>query len=212
MRLLDGPNGPMRCSHKGLELRGVLRIGPGESAKRATPWEVAWPHRCGRAIVREGDLLPYPQNTKKAGIPSRTPALVDVSKSLLDLRDVLRLESLPALAHLVAHLLAFLKAPEPAARYRRVVDEELLTPFVGDYEAVALLLAEPLHRAFLGHALTTPLSSFGPPPHREPLIQPARTSATVILFSLGAIPGRRSSPRWPCSRRCCRPQPGRSCP
>src|SRR5215208_198498 len=168
MRLLDGPNGPMRCSHKGLELRGVLRIGPGESAKRATPWEVAWPHRCGRAIVREGDLLPYPQNTKKAGIPSRTPALVDVSKSLLDLRDVLRLESLPALAHLVAHLLAFLKAPEPGAHDAGVVDEELLAPFVGGYEAVALLLAEPLHHAFLGHALTTPLASLGPPPHGEP--------------------------------------------
>src|SRR5215208_3529863 len=168
MRLLDGPNGPMRCSHKGLELRGVLRIGPGESAKRATPWEVAWPHRCGRAIVREGDLPPHPQNTKKAGIPSRTPALVDVSKGLLDLRDVLRLEALPALAHLVAHLLAFLKAPEPGALDAGVVDEEVLAPFVGDYEAVALLLVEPLHRALLGHAFTMPLSSLGPPSIGKP--------------------------------------------
>jgi hypothetical protein len=80
-----------------------------------------------------------------------------------DLGDVLRLGTLPALAHLVAHLLAFLQAPEPGALDAGVVDEEVLTPFVGDYETVALVLAEPLHRALLGHAPTTPFLRSVPP-------------------------------------------------
>ena len=51
----------------------------------------------------------------------------------------------------VAHSLAFLEAPESAAHYVSVVDEDILTPVVRGDEAVALLLAEPRHRS-LGHA------------------------------------------------------------
>ena len=45
----------------------------------------------------------------------------------------------------VAHSLAFLEAPESAAHYVGVVNEDILTPAVGGDEAVALLLAEPLY-------------------------------------------------------------------
>src|SRR5687768_11602949 len=47
----------------------------------------------------------------------------------------------------VAHSLAFLEAPESAARYVGVVNEDILIPVVGGDEAVALLLAEPLYRS-----------------------------------------------------------------
>jgi hypothetical protein len=42
----------------------------------------------------------------------------------------------------VAHYLAYLEAPEFAAHYVGVVDEDILTPVVRGDEAVALLLAE----------------------------------------------------------------------
>jgi hypothetical protein len=45
----------------------------------------------------------------------------------------------------VAHSLAFLEAPESAARYVGVMNEDILIPVVGGDEAVALLLAEPLY-------------------------------------------------------------------
>src|ERR687890_398736 len=50
----------------------------------------------------------------------------------------------------VAHSLAFLEAPESAAHYVGVVDEDILIPVLGIDEAIALLLAEPRYRS-LGH-------------------------------------------------------------
>src|SRR5919107_4887281 len=50
----------------------------------------------------------------------------------------------------VAHSLAFLEAPESAAHYVGVVDEDILIPVLGIDKAIALLLAEPRYRS-LGH-------------------------------------------------------------
>jgi hypothetical protein len=66
------------------------------------------------------------------------------------LGDVLRLQALPAFGYLVADLLALVEGLEPAALYAGVVDEEILAPLIRGDEAVALLLAEPLYRSFLG--------------------------------------------------------------
>src|SRR5215213_8051663 len=67
-------------------------------------------------------------------------------------RDVNRLHALPALGRLVGHLGALFEGLEPTALYAGVVDEEILAPIIRRDKAVALLIAEPLHRS-LGHAV-----------------------------------------------------------
>ena len=70
------------------------------------------------------------------------------------LRDIYRLQTLPALGHLVGHLLALVEGPKSAACYARVVHEHLFaTIFWGD-EAKALLVVEPLDRS-LGYVPKT---------------------------------------------------------
>jgi hypothetical protein len=64
----------------------------------------------------------------------------------LDLGDVGRLQALPALGHLVAHLIAFFEGLESLTNYARMVHEDVLASVVRLYEAVTLVLAEPLDR------------------------------------------------------------------
>src|SRR5918995_956152 len=74
---------------------------------------------------------------------------------VLYLADVGCLLALPAPGRLVAHPLAFLQGPKPAPGDARVMNEDILAPFVGGYEPVSLLLTEPLHRS-LGHLVFAP--------------------------------------------------------
>jgi hypothetical protein len=89
---------------------------------------------------------------------SRTPGPATMRHFLGGLGDVLRLGALLALTHLVGDLLSLLEVSEPAALYSGEVHQEVLAPLVGGYEAVALLLVEPLHRA-LGHFWDPPFSA-----------------------------------------------------
>src|SRR4028119_1932436 len=85
----------------------------------------------------------------KAGFvprPSRAPVLTG---SLCG-SDVLRLHPFASLRRLVSHLGALFQGLEPLAGYTGMVHEEVLTPVVRGDEAVALLVAEPLHCS-LGH-------------------------------------------------------------
>ena len=61
--------------------------------------------------------------------------------------DVLCLHALLAPGRLVGDLLAFFEGLEPAACYPAVVHEEVFASVVGLYEAVALLVVEPLNRS-----------------------------------------------------------------
>src|SRR5215217_9023743 len=101
----------------------------------------------------------------------------------LDPGDVIRLHTLPALGRLVAHLGALLEGLEPGALYTVVVNEEILTPVVRGDEAVALLVAEPLHRS-LGHFWDPPFVSWGPAPTKKPplIFRAALPSKTKPTF------------------------------
>src|SRR5918999_2254418 len=68
-------------------------------------------------------------------------------------RDVDRLHTLPTLGLLEGYAGTLIEGLEPAALYAGEVDEEILAPIIRRDEAVALLVAEPLDRSFLGHAL-----------------------------------------------------------
>src|SRR3712207_1339865 len=85
----------------------------------------------------------------------------------LDPGDVLRLHALPALGRLVGDLLALLEGLEAGALYAVVVHEEVRASVVRGDKAVALLVAEPLHRS-LGHFWDPPFVSWGPAPTKKP--------------------------------------------
>src|SRR5215212_4547626 len=71
------------------------------------------------------------------------------------LRDICRLQTLPALGHLVGYLLALLEGLKSAACYPRVVHEHIFAAIFWRDEAKALLVVEPLDRS-LGHVLKDP--------------------------------------------------------
>src|SRR5215204_4553953 len=75
------------------------------------------------------------------------------------LRDIYRLQTLPALGHLVGYLLALFKGLKSAACYPRVVHEHVFATIVWRDEAKALLVVEPLDRS-LGHVPLKPRLSF----------------------------------------------------
>src|SRR5918997_2983331 len=70
----------------------------------------------------------------------------------LSLGDVGRLQAPPALCHLVVHRLAFFEGLEPFASYAAEMHEYVLAAVIRRDEAVAFILAEPLHRS-LRHTL-----------------------------------------------------------
>src|SRR5215212_525961 len=76
-------------------------------------------------------------------------------------RNVLGLHPPPASDRFVAHFLAFIEGFEPAARYARVVYEEVFAPVIRGDEAEALLAVEPLDRP-LGHLPSPPFCSWAP--------------------------------------------------
>src|SRR5215210_887058 len=80
----------------------------------------------------------------------RADTTVDRRSGRLERGDVVRLHPLAALRRLVRDLGALLEGLEALAGYAGVVDEEVLAALVRGDEAVALLVAEPLHCS-LGH-------------------------------------------------------------
>src|SRR5215207_4264204 len=66
------------------------------------------------------------------------------------LRDIYRLQTFPALGHLVGHLLALFEGFKSAACYPRVVHEHIFATILWSDEAKALLVGKPLDRS-LGH-------------------------------------------------------------
>src|SRR5215203_4582096 len=71
------------------------------------------------------------------------------------LRDVHRLQTFPALGHLVGYLLALVEGLKSAACYPRVVHEHIFATIFWRDEAIALLFVEPLDHS-LGHVPKTP--------------------------------------------------------
>src|SRR5215213_5110732 len=71
------------------------------------------------------------------------------------LRDIYRLQTLPALGHLVGYLLALFEGLKSAACYPRVVHEHIFATLLWSDEAKALLVGKPLDRS-LGHVPRTP--------------------------------------------------------
>src|SRR5215216_2345061 len=90
-----------------------------------------------------------------------------ISVECLGLGDVLRLHTLPALNRLVGDLLALLEGLVAVADYTGVVNEEVLATLTRGDEAVALILAEPLHCS-LSHILGPPFCLWGPAPTKKP--------------------------------------------
>src|SRR5215208_4544335 len=70
------------------------------------------------------------------------------------LGDVCRLQTLPALGHLVGYLLALFERLKSAACYPRVVHEHVFAAVLWSDEAKALLVGKPLDRS-LGHGPRT---------------------------------------------------------
>src|SRR5215213_7749101 len=70
------------------------------------------------------------------------------------LRDIYRLQTLPALGHLVGCLLALFEGLKSAACYPRVVHEHVFATILWSDEAKALLIGKPLDRS-LGHVPKT---------------------------------------------------------
>src|SRR5829696_9589006 len=75
------------------------------------------------------------------------------------LRDICRLQTFPALGHLVGHLLALFEGLKSTACYPRVVHEYIFATVFWRDEAIALLVVEPLDRS-LGHVLKNPAFLF----------------------------------------------------
>jgi hypothetical protein len=102
------------------------------------------------------------QSTSSAFYVKRYPQVLRGSCRLWSagaLRDIYRLQTFPALGHLVDHLLALVEGLKSATRYACVVHEHIFaTIFWGD-EAEALLVVEPLDRS-LGHVYRKPRLSF----------------------------------------------------
>jgi hypothetical protein len=106
---------------------------------------------------------------------------------LLSLGDVEGLRALPALGHLVGHLIALFEGPEPAALYGGVVDEDVLASVVRLDEAVPSVLIEPPHRS-LGHAFTLTFLSSGPASAQNPLSTSLRSiRVSSDLKEIGAM-------------------------
>src|SRR5215216_3070318 len=92
-----------------------------------------------------------------------------ISVECLGLGDVLRLHTLPALNRLVGDLLALLEGLVAVADYTGVVNEEVLATLTRGDEAVALILAEPLHCS-LSHILGPPFCSGAQPQQKAALL------------------------------------------
>src|SRR5215213_9269187 len=98
------------------------------------------------------------QSTSSAFYVERYPQVLRGPSRLWSdeaLRDIYRLQTFPALGHLVGHLLALVEEPKSAASYARVVHEDIFTTIFWGDEAIALLFVEPLDRS-LGHVLKNP--------------------------------------------------------
>src|SRR5215217_5133699 len=94
-----------------------------------------------------------PPHTRVRERPSNLHLYQTGSKGAL--RDIRRLQTLPALGHLVGYLLALLEGLKCAACYPRVVHEHIFATIFWRDEAKALLVVEPLDRS-LGHMTKTP--------------------------------------------------------
>ena len=75
------------------------------------------------------------------------------------LRDICRLQTLPALGHLVGYLLALSEGLKSAACYPRMVHEDIFAAIFWRDEAIALFVRKSLDRS-LGHVLKNPAFLF----------------------------------------------------
>ena len=117
--------------------------------------------KCGsRAFIscRSSSILPANANVKLDALPCHR-------RGFLHFGDLLGLQALPALNHLVDHPGTLVEGPEPGALYAGVVDEDVLASVVGGDETVALLLAEP-PKPFLGPYVGA-RPSFPGAPHQQ---------------------------------------------
>src|SRR3712207_3128972 len=73
----------------------------------------------------------------------------------------------PYLTHLVGHPGTLAEGPVPNALYGGVADEGVLAAVIRRDKAVALLIAEPLHRS-LGHMPEPTFNSQGSRPNKKP--------------------------------------------
>src|SRR5215211_6094342 len=98
------------------------------------------------------------QSTSSAFYVKRHPQVLSSAFRLWSeeaLRDIYRLQTFPALGHLVGYLLALFEGLKSAACYPRVVHEHVFATILWSDEAKALLVVEPLDRS-LGHVPRTP--------------------------------------------------------
>src|SRR5215218_5783672 len=116
---------------------------------------------------------------RRAGSLWRVPALWPslcgyraVTLPALELGDVIRLQTFPALGLLVGDLGALIEALEAITRYTAVMDEDVLATLIRGDEAVAFIITEPLYRS-LGHTWSPPFFTGAPPQ------QKSRSSHTV---------------------------------
>src|SRR5215216_6334688 len=94
-----------------------------------------------------------PPHTRVRERPSNLHLYQTGSKGAL--RDIYRLQTLPALGHLVGYLLALFEGLKSAACYPRVVHEHIFAAIFWRDEAKALFVGKPLDRS-LGHVLKDP--------------------------------------------------------
>src|SRR5918912_3074680 len=99
---------------------------------------------------------------------------------------VLRLQPFSALGYLVSHLVAFFEGLEPLSGYARVVHEDVFAPIIRADEAVALLVAEPLDRSFLGHTFAPAFPVPGPTKRKSHPSLPGGAPSAVTHLTLPA--------------------------
>src|SRR5215216_5539957 len=98
-----------------------------------------------------------PPHTRVRDRPSNLHLYQTGSKGAL--RDIYRLQTLPALGHLVGYLLALFEGLKSAACNPRVVHEHIFAAILWRDEAKALFVVEPLDRS-LGLVPLKPRLSF----------------------------------------------------
>src|SRR5215211_536073 len=118
----------------------------------------------GRFASRGGDLW---RHEKGRG---SSPGLCDSREFVGSLGGgyVLRLQPLPALGNLVGHLVAFFEGLESFPGDAAMVHEDVFAPIIRRDKAVALLIAEPLDRAFWGHTFAPAFPVPGPQQTKKP--------------------------------------------